>query len=88
MSTSTKNSLKTDLPTNGMCSLDTSMKVSTLVVVSWASKSLQKAKTPGVDTSHVGRSGTLGSQPSLEKGGVATEEMGSDHVHQIKRIKL
>ena len=48
------------------------MKVSTLVVVSWASIFLPKAgKTPGVDTSHVGRSGTVGSQPSLEKGGAS-----------------
>ena len=38
---------------------------------------------PGVDTSHVGRSGTLGSQPSLEKGGRrATEEM--DQIMFIK----
>lgn len=55
-----------------MCSLDTSMKVSTLVVVSWGlhfGPPKKPAKLPGVDTSHVGRSGTLGSQPSLEKGG-------------------
>lgn len=54
------------------------MKVSTLVVVSWASilgLSKKPAKLPGVDTSHVGRSGTLGSQPSLEKGEGPPEEM-------------